>query len=107
MHMATYKYCALALPCLIANKEELGITEELARSILLELSNKHSLSAWETEWLTYSDRWVYFALRCINETQKTKLWDLVVCLTNHFANPTKYGMSPVVSTLLAELHSYI
>ena len=107
MHMATYKYCALALPCLIANKEELGITEALASQILRELNNKHSLSDWETEWLTYSDRWVYFELTCINETQKTKLWDLVVSLTKHFENPTKYGMSPVVSTLLAELHSYI
>jgi hypothetical protein len=105
--MATYKFHALALTCLIANKEELGITEELAKSILLELSNEHSLEEWDTEWLTFSDSWVYFALKCINETQKTKLWDFVVCLTKYFENPSEYGMSPVVSTLLAELHSYI
>jgi hypothetical protein len=107
MHMATYKYCEWALKCLIANKEELGITEELACQILLELNDKHRPEDWETEWLTYSDRWVYFELKCINETQQTKLWDLVVYLTFHFNNPTQYPMSRVVSTLLAELHSYI
>jgi hypothetical protein len=107
MDMSTYKYCEKALKCLLANKEELGITEELASQILLELNDKHSLDVWETEWLTFSDKWVYFDLKCIDETQKEKLWDLVLCLTKHFENPAQYTMPSVVSNLLTELHSYI
>jgi len=105
MHMATYKYCEPALKCLIANKEELGITEELASTILLELSDLHRLSDWETEWLTYEDRWVYFDLKCINETQKTKLWGLVVFLTNYFHYHTKYDEK--LKTLLRKLRQSI
>ena len=75
--MQTYQYRVGAFDCLVANKEKLGITEELVSQILRELSDKHSIEDWETEWLTYTDRWFYFELKCIDEGQKMKLWTLV------------------------------
>ena len=85
--MEIYQYHEKAIDCLIGNKLKLGITEEVAREILMELNNQHSIDDWETEWLTFSDRWVYFGLTCINLDQKQKLWALVLELTNFFETP--------------------
>jgi hypothetical protein len=82
------KYQPMALDCLKANKEELGITDAEAAAILTELHAGHELAVWETEWLTYSDRWVYFELKCINSEQQARLWALVEKLTEMFNSHT-------------------
>ena len=64
--MEVYLYHEKAINFLINNKLKLGITEEIAREILLELDNQHNIDDWKTEWLTFNDRRVYFELTCIN-----------------------------------------
>jgi hypothetical protein len=87
--MQTYEYREGALDCLKANRAKLGITVVMTSKILLHAG--HELSEWETEWLTYRDKWVYFALTCIDFDQKTKLWTLVEELTRMYASGRRPG----------------
>jgi hypothetical protein len=101
--MEVYQYHEKAINCLIENKLKLGITEEVAREILLELNNQHSIDNWKTEWLTFNDRWVYFELTCIDLDQKEKLWALVLELTNFFETVAPHITRQGVSMLLNQL----
>ena len=105
--MQTYQYRVGAFDCLVANKEKLGITEELASQILRELSDKHSIEDWETEWLTYTDRWLYLKLKCIDEGQKMKLWALVEELISYYEGSELHPVPTGVSILLTQLQTYI
>lgn len=105
--MQTYQYCVGSFDCLLANKEKLGITEELTSQILRELNDTCTMKEWETVWLTYNDRWVYFKLKCIDQNQKMKLWALVEELISYIGSPEMRIMHPEVSILLTQLHNYI
>jgi hypothetical protein len=105
--MELYQYHEKAINCLVQNKLKLGITEEVAREILLELDNRHSIDDWETEWLTYVEGGVYFGLKCINIEQKVRLWDLVGELKEYFETIAPRIRSREVHMLLTELQAYI
>jgi hypothetical protein len=103
-HCGGIKYRPMTLDCLKANREELGITEAEAADILTELHAGHELADWETELLTYSDKWVYFELMCINSEQKERLWALVERLTAMFNSHTLPGPQGArLARLLGEL----
>ena len=105
--MEIYQYHEKAIDCLIGNKLKLDITEEVAREILMELNNQHSIDDWETEWLTYVDGSVYFELKCINIEQKVRLWDLVGELKKYFETIAPHIRRQGVSMLLTQLQAYI
>ena len=105
--MQTYQYREGAFDCLVANKEKLGITEELVSQILRELDDQYTIEDWKTEWLTYNDRWVYFELKFIDEEQKMKLWSLVEELISYYDGPEVHTKPTGVSILLTHLQTYI
>ncbi len=99
--MNQFEYRELAKDCLLVNKTKLGINEELIPKILHELNDKHEINVWETEWLTYSDKWVYLELQCLDNKQKENLWSLVAELLVYFGSLSQ----PITKSrqLLAEL----
>jgi hypothetical protein len=76
-HCGCIEYRAKALDYLTVNRDKLDITKAQAKQILQELYGKHNEAKWETAWLTRITKQKYFALRCINNEQKTRLWALV------------------------------
>jgi hypothetical protein len=76
-HCGCIEYRAKALDYLKVNHKEIGITSAQAKQILQELYGDHNEAKWETTWLTHISKHKYFALRCINNEQKRKLWALV------------------------------
>jgi hypothetical protein len=73
--MHNYVYDRNALQILYKNKEKLQITEDLARKILLELyPGKYPCLTKDLEMLSTTR---VYALKCIEETQKSQLCNLI------------------------------